>query len=566
MAPILPFGSFTRSCSRHIEQPLTRFWGSRPHPDLSMISTAVLWQWDDPNLSILPKWSAHGHNRTAPFVDTHIAVRFLGGVSNYSDAVDPRCSDATPRPGVAGIWCDLINSRLDAFFENGLDVMLVLDNVPWAFVPNAPRWPACQSYGCQYLPPESPSEFAQWVGGLAAYLVERFGVDWAGRVQWRLGTEANGPRWGGRGKYLGKYLESYRACAAAIHAVIPRARFGASNWVEELGKTGGLAPNSSDAFQYDFYSRLANDSSIPVDWISVSHYGTGLHGGVGDFPGADYVQRTPDGKRGRVELLAMRELARRPGASLEVQEWSILRNELGQPTFEPSSVGTAWTAASTAAWVCHGVDRIFHWESGTTLRNSSGDGRLVNFFEQHAWNMALLELFTGGRASFAVYEIPHAPLPLNHTVGLIESVDMNGTYFALVAAVGADRSHPFRTIVPLRPALRLDASRAQMYQMNSSVSVVECVLRELRHRPGMLQHDDGLPYDFGRLLTAQGRAYAEAPENLERYWRMHANTFKPYAFIGTWRQNRTREATDLDLPVTAPSVTVLVVPRMVPRL
>ena len=51
-----------------------------------------------------------------------------------------------------------------------------------------------------------------------------------------------------------------------------------------------------------------------------------------------------------------------------------------------------------------GADRIFHWETGTSLRNSSGDGRLVNFFEQHAWNMALLELFVGGAARFATYE------------------------------------------------------------------------------------------------------------------------------------------------------------------
>jgi hypothetical protein len=44
--------------------------------------------------------------------------------------------------------------------------------------------------------------------------------------------------------------------------------------------------------------------------------------------------------------------------------------------------GTAWAAASATTWMCHGVDRIFHWETGTTLRNVSGDGRTVNFYEQ----------------------------------------------------------------------------------------------------------------------------------------------------------------------------------------
>ena len=137
---------------------------------------------------------------------------------------------------------------------------------------------------------------------------------------------------------------------------------------------------------------------------------------------------------GQVELQAMRALVRRPNASLEVQEWAILSNEKGQRSFEPSSVGTAWTAASAAAWMCAGADRSFHWETGTSLRNSSGDGRLVNFFEQHAWNMALLELFRGGRARFATYELPVAGSPLNSTVAVIESLTAD-SYYALVAAL-----------------------------------------------------------------------------------------------------------------------------------
>ena len=43
--------------------------------------------------------------------------------------------------------------------------------------------------------------------------------------------------------------------------------------------------------------------------------------------------------------------------------------------------------------LCCVSTQIFHWETATTLRNSSGDGRLVNFYEQWPWNMALLELF-----------------------------------------------------------------------------------------------------------------------------------------------------------------------------
>ena len=38
---VVPFADFAQSCSRHLDAPLTRFWGSRPHPDLSMISADV---------------------------------------------------------------------------------------------------------------------------------------------------------------------------------------------------------------------------------------------------------------------------------------------------------------------------------------------------------------------------------------------------------------------------------------------------------------------------------------------------------------------------------------------
>ena len=56
-----------------------------------MIANSALWHKDDPNLKILPRWLGTGGNMTAPFVDTHVAVRFLGGVSNFSQATAPDC-------------------------------------------------------------------------------------------------------------------------------------------------------------------------------------------------------------------------------------------------------------------------------------------------------------------------------------------------------------------------------------------------------------------------------------------------------------------------------------------
>ena len=352
------FANFSLTCDRRPAAPLERFWGARPHPDASVISSNALWHRDDPNIAILPKWESK-EAFTMPFVDTHVAVRFLGGVSNHSAATSPKCADAVldggardlragVRPGE--VWCDLVvreqngtlrsrfdlvRSRLDRYFDNGIDVMIVLDNVPWAFVNTTTC--ANQTFGCQYLPPDDPQEFAAWVEQLAAYVASSFG-DAGRRVRWRLGTEANGPRWSDRGKYFDAFLLSYKLVAAAVRAAIPGAQVGASNWVEVVGGSGDLSPNGTDAFQWkvsaapaartralaarpaspapaplsgrcarsQFYSALAAAADVPLDWISVSHYGG--HSKHPNFPGADYVQRTPSATRGAVELQATRAL------------------------------------------------------------------------------------------------------------------------------------------------------------------------------------------------------------------------------------------------------------------
>ena len=190
----LPWSRFTKSCERRLSQPLARFYGSRPHPDLSMISPGVLWTRDDANLAILPQWTAGG-NLTVPFMDTHIAVRFLGGVSNRVDATAAGCVDRVKglrKPGGVdrdGLWCDLvvrqpdgslqtrfdlIHSRLDRFVDNGIDLMIVLGDVPWAFVDETPPTPTCPGFGCQYLPPKDPQEFATWMGTVASYFLKSY--------------------------------------------------------------------------------------------------------------------------------------------------------------------------------------------------------------------------------------------------------------------------------------------------------------------------------------------------------------------------------------------------------
>ena len=216
---------FTQTCS-HTVPNLHRFYGSRPHPDLSMISKNAFWNINDENLQILPTpWKPLSSNatQTIPFVDTHVAVRFLGGVSKYESATNPSCVDVDAKDKTKRIWCDLvvrnsqgilqprfdlIHSRLDRYVQAGINLMIVLDNVPYAFVTNHTQ--PCQNFGCQYLPPDDPEEFAQFIQTMASYLVQAYGMNYVSKIRWRLGTEANGPRWGDRGLYFNKYWQSYR--------------------------------------------------------------------------------------------------------------------------------------------------------------------------------------------------------------------------------------------------------------------------------------------------------------------------------------------------------------------
>ena len=131
-------------------------------------------------------------------------------------------------------------------------------------------------------------------------------------------------------------------------------------------------------------------------------------------------------------------------------------------------------------------------------------------------------------------------------------------YLIMISALACNRTTTLSTTVKWAtdsPALRSGDLTIEQYKMDSSVSVTETIIKELQDKPGMLMHNDGLPYDFGRLLTPAGRKYAESAENIERYWQMHAATFQPAAFGGT--SARKGGQVEFELEVTTASVTVL---------
>lgn len=180
------------------------------------------------------------------------------------------------------------------------------------------------------------------------------------------------------------------------------------------------------------------------------------------------------------------------------------------------------------------------------------------------WNMAFLELFLGGNARFVTWSQQPAAGTSRPTIALIESAK-DDAYMFLIAGIGSNRTTRFRTAATVSTSAEVlrggpEQLVWEQYKMNSSFSVIETIVRELEHKPGMLQHADGLPYDTGRLLTPAGFHYAEAPENLERYWRMHSETFQPRPFEGKWVRGEDG-TTSVEVEVSAFSTTVVVARR-----
>eukprot|EP01043_Picozoa_sp_COSAG02_P097624 COSAG02_NODE_33835_length_493_cov_1.418782_2_plen_84_part_01 len=83
--------------------------------------------------------------------------------------------------------------------------------------------------------------YSEWVGTLAEHMTKSWGADYSSRIRWRLGTEANGPRWSDHGKYLSQYIECYKLTMERIKQLIPGAQVGASNMMEVVGRSGNLS-------------------------------------------------------------------------------------------------------------------------------------------------------------------------------------------------------------------------------------------------------------------------------------------------------------------------------------
>ena len=167
-------------------------------------------------------------------------------------------------------------------------------------------------------------------------------------------------------------------------------------------------------------------------------------------------------------------------------------------------------------------------------------------------------MFLGGTGKFTTYGRsldggqPDASSSFGgDVVTVIESEKKEqGVYLAMVAAVAQKgREDHWRTQVELTTSMFsendlqhvLDSGGVQLkveqWTMNSSHSVVEQVIRDLKKdHPEYLREEGSkiLPTRFDALLTEDGLQYVQRLDVLNAYWKLHAETFQPKVFEGTW--------------------------------
>ena len=234
-----------------------------------------------------------------PLTSVQSLVRFLGGLSTTSTSgEDPSVGDVVYRVANGSLvmrW-SLVFSRLDPFVRNGVQPVIVLDNVPWAFAASTQsRSPI--GYG-NNMGPLNVSEYRGFVQQLLEGVVARYGLEVAQTFWFRVGTEPDTQpaHWNDTNC---KFVEMYTAVAGVVAQVVPGARVGPANFAAD----GSSRAESWAQVVVPIVRGIAANGAR-VDFLAMSSYGRATmcaeghgqwQGGEGwDGPGAATSSRVPD--------------------------------------------------------------------------------------------------------------------------------------------------------------------------------------------------------------------------------------------------------------------------------
>jgi hypothetical protein len=466
---------------------------------------------------------------TQPFTDTIATVRILGGwVPSIPGGArnDLVYKDST---GHLHYRWKLLKARIDPVLANGMRPLIVLDNVPYAFVSH----PLIGVYG-QIMGPDHPERYGHFIEALCRQLVMLYGFDNANQWQFRVLTEPNEHgHWGDTDE---KYVAMYDYAVTAVKAVLPGAMIGPGNFATESKAVRDKARTLLAKIVYGF-NPATGGRGADVDYLSISAYAT--------YSLGTYQPETWGNDLRFLESLRSisPSLA---GLPLQVLEFGMYENERDQLTDEPGAYGAAWTAQALFlgfAQMRNGLQSIAHWGAYDTYNLLEGEG----------WLLKRLEPMNGGTA-FLLSPLKDANVDPDTNVQAVGVVKTDKSYVA-ISSFNTDRNNhaiqhidiDISNIVPAHQQYRV-----LQYVLTQSNCVEDVVYTDLAAN-NLLQNSDLLIAEITSIASPAGLAFVE--QNLDRYDAIEKRSLEPQSFSGQITTQGPR--TIVSLSVEAPAVEVI---------
>merc|ERR1712166_186648 len=518
-------------------------------------------------------WSPpSGAEYVQPLASSQTLVRFLGGLSSTSfpkgtDVTDGDVVYMAPNGTLQMRW-SLVFERLDPFVSNHIHPVIVLDNVPWAFVKGRT---GSAKYG-QNMGPDSVTEYYSFITELLHGLVERYTLPKVETFWFRVGTEPNTQpnHWNDT---VTKFVDMYIAVAKAIAEIAPGAKLGPANFAAD----GDARQQNWDDIVVPMVSRIVA-AKAKVDYIAMSSYGRASRCSPMDpissaedteveewdrRAAAEGVARIETGGRHLAgeqdskfceyswqfsDLTASRLLslqAMLPNASnipMQVMEYGDQANKRRIIDSQPGSWGGAWTLMSSVQFALRGIERAYHWGYGD---RNFGNGKTVcpeplskcGLYGGNMWVAAAAgHLFGNGTAT--VLANVSASRGTRKDGGVVAS-GIGGwgnrmELLLLVSVFSADKDEhtPAQVTVTFdRPAQwgsvgsELPPMQTRSMVLNTNSSVYDTIHREASASHTLAVPDDPNVYQLGKMLTTDGLSAVKSES--ERWLAMQRAMYTP---------------------------------------
>ena len=531
---------------------ITDFWITTPVPDAWQEHNGA-WLHELPDvLKNAPRFRGKAPaDKLIPLFRGVSTVRLLGGWPKNPNFVfgpiDSSCDLVyRKKDGAIGYRWARLRKRLDDFVAADLDMLIVLDNVPYCFVKNARE----TKYG-QVMGPDDPREYGTFIHDLCRELVRAYGRRTVEKWRFRIGTEPDLP-----GHWMDSneaYCIMYDHVAHAIRSVLPKAPVGPGNFVLSMEPEMKAVP-----IMKHFASgtnHATGQKGSPVDFLSISCYHVPRARRSYDA----MFQHTPDRVRAAAyKLKQLRSLSPRfKDIPIEIHEFGLLTSEL----YRDRKIFASNKGIRQAAWYLQahwtaldeGFSRVFSWGLAD---KSLGKKRMIP--HGAGWLNAMYELGSGGDWHLLGTTLgthngsearAMASVQRRSAVIFMSVYNLMRNYDAeekLRFEIGLDRL-PFA--LPREP-------RIEEYCQDMENGVIETIHGELKAKKLIQSGKDvGECFEPRFYATKEGRAYLR--QRYPEYEKIVRKSFEPVPFRGSTRVETNTLV--LERTVKTPSVLVLVV-------